>query len=533
MLRRDITRLVLGSAVGTALIAQKAQAQTCSPPCFPQTPAEQAAQITPTSYEYDTVVVNPDRYGAVGNGIADDTGAFTAAVAVLQRTAGGTLQLTSGKKYSIRGVVLPRNTTLSMFGAKLIGMEAATHVIEATVGCTIQGGEIDCALATGHGIFAPNASHTRVLNTTIRKAKLSGISFQQNTEQNPENIAIEGCHIFSCVWRGIELAGAFTRARIAGNYIEDCQHGIQLFGDYATTPLAAAKLVADVTIVNNVTKNLKQGGIWASRATRVSIVGNSVFGAEDVGIDLEGCLDCAITGNALRDCQNAAISLFYDSQNVTIVGNAIDINKVPGAKPYYGIWLTANGTELGFKNIRIADNVIRTTHGSTTTLSAGILTNLVIVDGVTIAGNQLRDCFMHLRAGVQNLLVEGNQIRIEHFTGAQGGIVCEGLKNFDIRSNQLIRSSTDSGTTRPAAGIYTVYVSAAYPGEHYSVVGNRILGWRKSFADDYGGAGKSRALIKDNLVSGTLERSAMGFVGQIAQNYNADTPSTIVNETTY
>jgi hypothetical protein len=74
MRRRDISKILLASAAGTTLVAGRAQAQTCVAPCYARTDAEDTAGVTPTNYEYPPGDVR--RYGAVGNGAADDTGAL-------------------------------------------------------------------------------------------------------------------------------------------------------------------------------------------------------------------------------------------------------------------------------------------------------------------------------------------------------------------------------------------------------------------------------------------------------------------------
>lgn len=71
--RRDMSKALFASA-GTVLIAKSAQAQTCTPPCYPQTSIEAAQSITPVNMAYPPG--NVRRYGALGNGTTDDTQAI-------------------------------------------------------------------------------------------------------------------------------------------------------------------------------------------------------------------------------------------------------------------------------------------------------------------------------------------------------------------------------------------------------------------------------------------------------------------------
>jgi hypothetical protein len=42
--RRDLSRFLLGTVAGTALVSERAQAQGCVAPCYSQTAAELAAR---------------------------------------------------------------------------------------------------------------------------------------------------------------------------------------------------------------------------------------------------------------------------------------------------------------------------------------------------------------------------------------------------------------------------------------------------------------------------------------------------------
>jgi hypothetical protein len=78
MHRRDLSKVLLGSVAGSTLLSQRAQAQTCTPPCYPITPQETSSGNTPVNYSYPTADLR--RFGGVGNG-------STACAAALQRAA--------------------------------------------------------------------------------------------------------------------------------------------------------------------------------------------------------------------------------------------------------------------------------------------------------------------------------------------------------------------------------------------------------------------------------------------------------------
>jgi hypothetical protein len=64
MKRRDVPKALLASTAGSAFLAQQAQAQTCTQPCYPQTAFESAAGVTPSSPSYPPG--NVLRYAAAG-----------------------------------------------------------------------------------------------------------------------------------------------------------------------------------------------------------------------------------------------------------------------------------------------------------------------------------------------------------------------------------------------------------------------------------------------------------------------------------
>lgn len=77
--RRELSAAFFATVAGAALLPRKAQAQSCTAPCYPRTQAEDNAGVTPTHYEYPPG--NVFRYGAVGDGLAYDHAAFAQAIA--------------------------------------------------------------------------------------------------------------------------------------------------------------------------------------------------------------------------------------------------------------------------------------------------------------------------------------------------------------------------------------------------------------------------------------------------------------------
>lgn len=81
MLRRDLSRALLGATAVTALGVKPAAAQTsCNAPCYATTAAETAAGVTPTNLAY--VQGDVRRYGADPSGVGNSTAAIQNALNV-------------------------------------------------------------------------------------------------------------------------------------------------------------------------------------------------------------------------------------------------------------------------------------------------------------------------------------------------------------------------------------------------------------------------------------------------------------------
>ena len=94
MRRRDISKTLFATAIGSAAVGRTAEAQTCSPPCYPQTAAEGAAHVTPVNCTYPPGTAS--RYGMIGDatpGVSgtgtDNTAAFNNLLAVCSQGTGG------------------------------------------------------------------------------------------------------------------------------------------------------------------------------------------------------------------------------------------------------------------------------------------------------------------------------------------------------------------------------------------------------------------------------------------------------------
>ncbi len=163
--RRDISRVLLGTAAGAALLSQRAQAQTCTAPCYAQTADESSAGVVPSDFSREPgPIADARRYGFSSAASAStNTLALQAAIQSLPpgnaSIRGGTVQLPPGL-FALNDVVIPQYvrvcgagrgaTTIQYAGSGAcfsLGSSAATGVLK--YGCTVA--DLSVVLSNGAG----------------------------------------------------------------------------------------------------------------------------------------------------------------------------------------------------------------------------------------------------------------------------------------------------------------------------------------------------------------------------------------------
>lgn len=381
---------------------------------YPRTAAEIAAGVTPTLYFYPPGDVR--RYGAVGDGITDDSFAFQQALSVAQfyevvifYTASGYIigtPLVAPDNCAIRGINKPQlkavtngqdilssssNSTFAIRGVRFIGTSAST------------------VPSNGYGA---SASNTGLLTcSSCTDVLIEDCEFDQFyngvTAQSCTRVWIERNRVIRFYFVGI-ICSQTNQFTIERNIVTNCQqsgsaiaYGITGTGDEDG---------GDAQQVNSISFNQINGvpswdGIMSHDVTGITIIGNDI---RDVrrGIDFGHFLstnvinDIVISGNIIQstttdtwsgaaaDCGGITV-VGYDAtnhiSNVTITGNVVrEFFNMVGMT---GGGFPSNVVIANADHVTIGDNVVSSAAGAFN--NAGIYV-LGAVNSLTITGNSLQ-----------------------------------------------------------------------------------------------------------------------------------------------
>ncbi|MBM0104343.1 hypothetical protein JM946_06280 [Steroidobacter sp. S1-65] len=194
MQRRDLSKILIASAAGSALLSAEAKAQTCTPACYPRTQSEIDAMVVPTDLSYPPGDVR--RYGAVAYqgppaAITNQTVAFNRAIAAHPAE----VSVPAGEFYV--------NLTITTYGVQIRGMGREQTTLRN---------------------FA-NAAIITIDNSVsdIRGFVLEGV-YLRNRDKNSYTSA-DGIHV-----RGVSAERLCDFLSFKDVYIFQMRHGIHLEG---------------------------------------------------------------------------------------------------------------------------------------------------------------------------------------------------------------------------------------------------------------------------------------------------------------
>lgn len=320
----------------------------------------------PTSQLPEASSTSVMAFGAVGDGVADDTAAVADAL-----TSGRTVLLPAGHTFKVSRIHINGLTdvALSGYGAQIIGSDLESAVIWVEGGSRVRllGLHITHNAVErnngGFGIFLDGTSGASIRDCTVTATSSAGIYVDGVTHG-----AIEACTVTGTMSDGIHVTGTSTQVTVSG-----CQ-----------TTTTGDDGIAVVSYASD-----------TGRSRDVTITGNTVYQSKSRGISCVGGSNVAIVGNTIRSTKYAGIYIAQETSFDTrgVSGVLVGTNTVQDANTYDGpnfdhpsILLSAgSGTELVHDIAIIGNQVIGGSHRMIDVdgNGVGLITNL------TISGNQL------------------------------------------------------------------------------------------------------------------------------------------------
>jgi parallel beta-helix repeat protein len=297
-------------------------------------PADAATTTTP-------FVVSVRDLGAVGDGVADDTDCFTAAITMATGNAGavfvgsGTyrvgplaisrtctmfgcgmdsiIRLVPGSATDLLTVTAP-NVTVRQLLLDANGTSRSTVVVgPGAGGVTLQSCDLLGSRGPALRVGAPDAVVDRVL---VRGAGGVGISVE-----GVDRVSIQHSEISGTGGDGIAVAGG-SGSLVQGNIVDGTGGAIRAVGIRIFSGAVDARVAANA-VRSTTSHGILVEGLGGSRAGRVAVRGNTVVGSGGHGLYVEGASGVTATANTVSGAGRSGIAADQGATGLVAATNVV------------------------------------------------------------------------------------------------------------------------------------------------------------------------------------------------------------------
>lgn len=208
---------------------------------YPRSAGEISAGVTPTNYGYAPGV--PDRYGAAGDGIADDTSELNSA---LSANAGQVVILRSGKTYKITSqLTVPPDTDIMVEGGGSVTIDASSANLATATALILCEGSLGSTLGGGLASTVAVGAFSVTLNSAPALSP-GDLTILRNTADSSWNGASSGARQGEfLVVKSVSGAVVTFTSAILDSYASTVTCGL-----YKVTP-TTTRIFGKITIIGN------------------------------------------------------------------------------------------------------------------------------------------------------------------------------------------------------------------------------------------------------------------------------------------